>query len=430
MKNAFNFAAASLLLLPLLQGCFVGSSFVRKSATVTISNPSDIERADELVVFTRSEIQKKLGDLDDNRLINIMVNRQAQVVQHDDLNRDGKWDEVAFLLHLEPRQTLQLTLSAVRRKPAAGVQSRAHVRMRKKNPDNTFGPLLDSVSVGKATPPTDFTQQKLPPYLTEGPAWESDKVAFRVYMDTRNTKDIFGKRTSTLMMDTVGVLPENSYHHLSDWGMDILAVGKSLGAGGIALRIPQGSRDTLVRVGGPNVGRTTFLRIADGPVRAIFKMQYQQWQVLPGLPPIDVEEEISIWGGKYFYQSKVTTSPLPAGAAVVTGIVNLKNMTARQLEAPATRVLYTFGRQSESNDHLGMAVAVPATQWIDFGATPNSGSDVLNTYTALLRAAQPAIFRFYAGWELSDLLFTDEDHFKVYLQHEATKWGVPVVVSW
>src|SRR4051812_20681459 len=117
-------------------------------------------------------------------------------------------------------------------------------------------------------------------------------------MDTRNTKDIFGKRTTKMMMDTVGVVAENIYHKLSDWGIDILAVGKSLGAGSLALKVPNvNGKDTLIRLGGTNVGETIFEKVADGPIRAIFRMHYKGWQPIRGIEPINVTEEISIWGG-------------------------------------------------------------------------------------------------------------------------------------
>ena len=32
-------------------------------------------------------------------------------------------------------------------------------------------------------------------YQTDGPSWENDKVGFRHYLDGRNSKDVFGKKT-------------------------------------------------------------------------------------------------------------------------------------------------------------------------------------------------------------------------------------------
>lgn len=67
----------------------------------------------------------------------------------------------------------------------------------------------------------------------EGPGWESDKVGFRVYLDGRNALDIFGKTTSDMVLANVG--RGDDYHAMADWGMDILKVGNSLGAGGFGV---------------------------------------------------------------------------------------------------------------------------------------------------------------------------------------------------
>ncbi|MDB5250473.1 MAG: hypothetical protein JWQ40_4867 [Segetibacter sp.] len=407
-------------------------SAVAKKYSLSITNPSSIERADELVVLSREMLEQKTGKIGDDKFVDIATaDSQPVIVQFDDLDKDGKWDELAFLQKFEPNQKLTFSISETSVKLNKAVV-RAHVRMRKKNEDHSFGPLLDSVSVPAGTPPTDFSKHKLPPYLTEGPAWENDKVAFRLYMDTRNTKDIFGKTTAKMVMDTVGVIPENSYHTSSEWGMDILAVGKSLGAGSLALRIPGvNGKDSLVRLGGNNVGETTYEKVADGPVRAIFRMHYNNWQALSGVQPIKLVEEISIWGGKFFYQSRVTVIGAAGGTKLVTGIVNLKSKKSTELNGQSCEVVYTYDVQSENKDKLGLAVMVHSNQFAGFGKTPNSGSEILNTYTVSMPlSTRPSEFRFYSGWELSDLLFTNEDSFRKFLNNEAMKYSAPLVISW
>ena len=266
---------------------------------IVVNNPISIDRQDELVVLKRADIQGKLPDV---KYVEASINGKKMVVQHDDINGDGKWDEVAFLYSFKPNEKAIINLSSVNSNEITGAVQRAHVRLRKKNADDTFGPSIKRETMPVRNPATDFSKQALPPYLTEGPAWENDKVAFRLYLDVRNDKDIFGKRTAKMMMDTVGVNPKIIYHDLSDWGMDILHVVKSLGAGALALSVPQqNGNDTLIRLGGENVVKTVYEQIADGPVRAIFKITYD-WQV--NGKPVQIIEETSIWGGQYFYESK------------------------------------------------------------------------------------------------------------------------------
>lgn len=65
----------------------------------------------------------------------------------------------------------------------------------------------------------------------EGPGIESEKVGYRLYLDKRSVLDVFGKAAPEAVLQRVG--RGDDYHTLSDWGMDILKVGDSLGAGGL-----------------------------------------------------------------------------------------------------------------------------------------------------------------------------------------------------
>ena len=53
------------------------------------------------------------------------------------------------------------------------------------------------------------------------------------------------------------------------------------------------------------------------PLLDKFTITYD-WQI--NEKPLQVKEEISIWGGQYFYDSKVTFKSAPLDAKLVTGI--------------------------------------------------------------------------------------------------------------
>ena len=67
----------------------------------------------------------------------------------------------------------------------------------------------------------------------EGPGWESNKVAYRLYLDWRNAIDIFGKKTEAIILPQVGQDNFDSYHEMQVWGSDILKAGKGIGIGSI-----------------------------------------------------------------------------------------------------------------------------------------------------------------------------------------------------
>jgi hypothetical protein len=127
----------------------------------------------------------------------------------------------------------------------------------------------------------------------------------------------------------------------------------------------------------------------------------------------------------------VTLKNAPPGANLVTGIVNLKSKKATGDSLTSPAMLYTFDQQSENKDNLGMAVMLKKSDLIVFGQTPNTGSDVLNTYTVQMKIAPPdqkVSFRFYAAWEHSDADFATEAGFKKYLGHQAKAYQSPILI--
>ena len=66
----------------------------------------------------------------------------------------------------------------------------------------------------------------------EGIGWESDKVAYRLYLDERSVTDIYGKKLPGPILQSIGQ-NQGDYHVMSDWGQDIFQVDRSLGIGGI-----------------------------------------------------------------------------------------------------------------------------------------------------------------------------------------------------
>lgn len=400
---------------------FIGFSQVQFSLT----NPLSSARQDELIILSKKDIIKKGISIKSGEYVALTyLNGVKLVTQFDDLDGDGKWDELVFLQSFKPNETIRINAVASPFIPYVESVQRAHVRHQRKLEGDAFGmPLnIDSIPAGQV--PTDFSKVKLPPFLTEGPAWENDKLGFRIYFDVRNTKDIWGKKTSSMVLGRVGLPTEPTYHEEQAWGMDVLKVGKSLGAGALALQVG----DSLVRLGGVNMGKIIYQKIADGPVRAIFRLNYPNWVVSNGLKPVQLTEEISIWGGQYFSQSKVWVKNAPAGSKIVTGIVNLKSKERK--DVPSANTIYTFDKQSENNDMMGMAVMVaPGTAYVA-GQTPNERTDVTQTYTVSSPVGpMPFVFRFYVGWEKSDPQFTTAEGFEALLSAQGLAWKQKIQVK-
>jgi hypothetical protein len=402
----------------------------QKSAQIHLANPTNFQRNDELLVISRKQLERKTGPIPVSTYIAVSdKNDQPLIVQHDDRNGDSIWDEIIFLQSFKPFEKISLKVSSSSSPTVSKTDVRAHVRHRRKKADDTFGPLLEKDAIPQGQADTDFSKQVLPPFLTEGPAWENDKVGFRIYFDVRNTKDIWGKTTTRMVLDEAGVDPAKNYHQLSDWGMDLLKVGKSLGAGGLALQVRQvNGSDTLIRLGGMNMGNVMYEKIADGPLRAIFRLQYPQWKILDHLPPLSVTEEISIWGGQYFYESRVEVSGAPENSRLVTGMVNLQSKQSFLLDTAGSILLYSYDIQSENKDQLGLAILMNKHRFYASGQTPDRDTEVQNSYTiaANLEPKSSVVFRFYAGWEKSEQQFTTAQGFKNFLVEQAVSCQRPI----
>jgi hypothetical protein len=425
-SSSWKHFAACLVLLTI----GITSCNEKKASELVIENPG-MDKSDELIVLKRSELEKRVDSLVPGKYIQLQDAGRPLVVQYDDLDGDGNWDEAAFLLPLKAGEKKVLQVAVTDAPATIKAMVRAHVRHKRKNTDNTFGDDLPVDSIPAGQPATDFSKDAYPPFLTEGPAWENDKVGFRIYFDVRNGKDIWGKTTTRMVLDEVGADTANNYHAKADWGMDVLKVGKSLGAGSLALAIKVNGKDTLVRLGNQNMGPVSYKKIADGPVRAIFRLQYPAWKVLDNAAPVSLTEEISIWGGQYFYESKVSITGAPEGARLVTGIVNLHSHTAKSIDEQTYTTLYTYDAQSENKDNLGMALLVAKKQFNGLITTPNADTDIQNTYALdLSLGQQPVVFRFYAGWAPSDPKFAAEPAFKQYLETETERISKPATVSW
>jgi hypothetical protein len=379
------------------------------SVTIAMTNPSEKERTDESFVIPKSQFQSLEAGL-----LPALKNAQGEWIasQADDLDGDGNWDELAFLLSFKPHETVSLSVEWVTPQYYPAFVARTNVR---------HGKL---VAPGKiAILPTDVHDKYhfgrdagvTYPYQTDGPAWENDKMGFRHYFDGRNVRDVFGKRTAQMVMDTVGIkadgTPGDTYHQLSAWGRDIMSGASSFGLGGIALQ----TKDSLIRLGIridrtiDNVDSTRYTRIVNGPVRSMFRLDYYGWDV--GSKKIDVQETMTIWGGKYGYENVVRTSPLPKGSRLVTGIVNNFN------DLPYTQERIGNFEMMTTHDHqtydkvwiLGMSLLIDRDNWGTTFEAPKSNSDITTTWCVTLKPNKDNEYRYncYAAWELTDERFRD-----------------------
>ena len=269
-------------------------------------------------------------------------------------------------------------------------------------------------------------------YQMEGISWENDKVGYRSYWDKRNGKDIWGKITSDMVMDSVGLPNTPSYHELQPWGVDVLKVGNSLGAGALAM-IKDGK---LFRLGDTN--KSTFKIITEGPVRAIIELDYKGWVVEKDT--FNLKQIITIWKGKYWYQSDVVIEGENSeDVKLVTGITNiaLPERKYTQLEEGDETIVYTFGKQTEQHELMGLALFLNSNKFNKIIEAPNKGngrtidgnSPISHTFYTNMKKGNTLSFKFTTGWERSETYFKSAKGFQGYLVSEVDKLNSPIEIS-
>lgn len=250
----------------------------------------------------------------------------------------------------------------------------------------------------------------------EGPGWESDKVGYRFYLDWRNATDIFGKKNPEMVLQNVGQDGFDSYHEMSDWGMDVLKVAESLGIGSIGMW----HENRAERVN--KTDSITCEIVLNGPVLSLIQTNYFGWQV--GNGKYQLSSELSIHGGSRLTKQelKVTNNP----DNFCTGIVKLPeaHILKPDFEPQKWSYLATYGQQSLVPDGLGMAILFRAADLIKI--TEDEYSHVV-----VLKPEQGSLtYYFLAAWEQEPNGITNEKQFREYLANVIQKLDSPITVTY
>lgn len=382
---------------------------------IELVNDMPHERIDEQIVVQRSKLEKKHGEIPEGNAALLKEQDQYIPVQFDDMDGDGRWDELAFVHSFQPNEKVRLEVEIVPDSMMPEFEARTNIRFAKMLESGKLQELTSAERLQSAD--TKITSKK---FQMEGPAWENDKVAYRNYFDRRNAMDIFGKKTGQMVLDSVGI--NENYHELQDWGMDILKVGSSLGAGSIALLI----NDSLYRICQSCLSK--YQLVTEGPVRSVFELTYNDFNVDDR--SYDLTHQISIWAGSYAYDSKVTLNNARGDERLVLGIVNMQSDSLLVTEHNEQFVsILTHDKQAFQGEYLGMSIVMDKESFVNTGMANDEEADITQTYYAELDLGkEPVYYSFYAGWEQSNPRFKELDHFKEHVDFDALKKASPIKV--
>lgn len=253
---------------------------------------------------------------------------------------------------------------------------------------------------------TDKTEITSTQFQMEGPAWENENVAFRNYFDARNGMDIFGKRNARMVLDSVGI--DEDYHALQNWGMDILKVGNSLGAGAIALIL----NDSIYRMGVGAEG--SFKVIEETPLSSSLEFNFKDWKVQDRT--YNVSHIINIKAGTHYYEGTIEIEGLKGDELLATGIVD-HGVGASTVAMNSFITLFTHGNQDVENKALGMAIAMESGSFYKMESADNYIGNVDNTHL-ILSKKNGVKYKFFAGWRMQDKGFETKEYFDKVIRGE------------
>lgn len=357
-------------------------------------NPLPAQRADEVLSLPWAQLRASLPALAAGRVRVVDAASGAEhPVQTVDSDGDGTPDELLVLASFWPGEQKQLLVQA--QAPAAAPAARVHVR---------HDAHRDDV------------------------AWESDRIAFRIYGQglwqasefqplVSSGVDIWPKRVRDLIVDRWYAKGHDAYHQDTGEGADFYTVGPTLGAGGVGVL----RGDSVVTARNFRAHRI----IAAGPIRGIFELTYDPWDA--GGVQVQEVRRITIDAGQNLYRME-TTFRTPDGRELpfVTGTVKREGLVGSNRRGAQWGWLSTWGpveRKNGGHGSLGTAILLPSAQFADVAET---GNHFLAVSSA--RSGVPAVQYAGAGWTASGDFRGVEDWWR-HLDAVAERLANPIRVT-
>ncbi|WP_226877153.1 glycoside hydrolase family 88 protein [Microbulbifer hainanensis] len=386
-------------------------------AQLELSNPSNFARRDESVYLSFLELGLPA---DPQEALAVWQGGEQLPLQIVDRDADGSSDGILFTLDIAAAATAQLRIAEAE-DTLAPANKRTQAELSRKTGGQWKGHEYEGghfENVQQLEVPEEHTDHSW--FIRyEGPGIESDLVGYRVYLDWRNGFDIFGKRTPAPVLQDVGQDGFDSYHEMSDWGMDILKVGDALGIGGYGYW----DGDKAVRVS--DVQHWSAQVVDNGPLFSQFAMNYSGWQPVDG-ENTDLHSTLSMHAGSRLVEVNAHTSAQLKN--MVTGLVKLPDTQLlvgdMNITGKAWTYIGTYGKQSLDGSKLGMGLLL-RKQDIE-----KVTEDDHNQIVVLDPAGKQIHYYFAAAWEQETPSdkgpITDAAQFEQYLQREAEKLTMPL----
>lgn len=271
------------------------------------------------------------------RSATVMIDGKEVPSQMDDLDGDGRMDELSFVITIGSHKRLSADITYSTEVASADrYPARVHAQMWFKDNDKKRS------YTEKQHIPTDTVSERVDNMYSKmmhhGPAFENEMVAYRVYFDKKQSTDLYGKRIRQLELAD-GLWYSSEVPELVNnrtFGDDIILVGQTISIGTLrgwddtqddpsfATSAPGTKiKDPCMVMIDPFDWRQAHI-VAKGPVRTVVDMNVEGWQYKGH--KLDVKSRYILYAGNRECQVIQTISE-PSASQDATPIEHLEFVT-------------------------------------------------------------------------------------------------------
>lgn len=253
--------------------------------TLEVSNPNETAMKDAAVCV---KLPAEMGKW---KSATVRVEGQEIPSQLDDLNSDGKWDELSLVIDLAPKasKTLEVTFGK-KPLPQDRYESRVFtdMRLRVVKKGRTIDLRKENYQIDTLSEVEDTHYSDVYPH---GLCFENEVMGYRVYFNASHGTDLYGKRVPQLELDrSMWYTPEiRDSAAIYNYGEDYIIVGQTATLGTLRgwddskddpnyLNTPSGAKiadPCMVKIE-PFDWRQAHI-VAKGPVRTVVDMNVEGW---------------------------------------------------------------------------------------------------------------------------------------------------------
>ena len=385
------------------------------SFTIKIKNPLHLERNDQQVMASVSAIKQRYMDFDEN---NFRIKSKGKSIPFDLVGDMDKGVNILFQADFKPDEQKLISFS-YSNKTTVGHDKRTHAYLGiKRNYIMKDGVYTDGNFESTnhvIVPKNHFSHDAL--YQMEGPAWESDKMAYRFYLDERNRVDIFGKSTPKIVLDIVGkkdlLSGDESYEYPLWWGQDIFKVGNSLGIGSVATFL----NNKVVTVSETD---SIICDIFNHNVYSTVRSDHFGWK--SGNNKFNIQINYSIFPGSRLTEVIAKTDkPIEN---ICTGLAKHDSTeTLFSKDNNGWSYVAIWGKQTICNDHLGIALFYNSKDVIKLT------EDNVSQIVVLKPTDNTTKYYFAAAWEKEKNGIKSQRDFHLFLERTIEILNNPIIVD-